>query len=132
MMMRLLVLLFIVIPALEIWAIIEVGQRIGGWQTFGLIILTGIVGAYLAKKEALKVWNYAQHDMASGQIPTRHILDGICVFAGGIFLLSPGFLTDIAGILLILPVTRRLFRNVLSIWIQKRLSNGRPFFYFRR
>jgi UPF0716 protein FxsA len=129
---RVLLLLFIVVPALEIWAIIEVGQRIGGWQTFALIILTGIVGAYLAKKEAIKVWSYAQSDMAAGQMPTRHIMDGICLFAGGLFLLSPGFLTDIAGILLVLPLTRSFFRNLLSVWIQKKLSNGRPFFFFRR
>ncbi|MEF3303811.1 FxsA family protein [Paenibacillus sp. GYB003] len=129
---RVLLLLFIVVPALELWTIIEVGQRIGGWQTFILIVLTGIVGAYLAKKEAAKVWAYAQRDMAAGMAPTLAILDGICIFAGGVFLVSPGFLTDVAGILLVLPVTRPLFRKLLVAWIQKRLSRGRPFFFFRR
>lgn len=129
---RILLLLFIVVPALEIWAIIEVGQRIGGWQTFALIVLTGIVGAYFAKKETVKVWTYAQRDMAAGLPPGRHILDGICVFAGGVLLLSPGFLTDIVGILLVVPTTRVLFRNVLLVWIQRKLAQGRPFFFFRR
>lgn len=129
---RLLLLLFIVVPALEIWTIVAVGQRIGGWQTFLLIVLTGIVGAYLAKKEAGRVWTYAQRDMAAGIVPTRAILDGICVFAGGAFLISPGFLTDIIGILLLLPPTRSFFRNMLSAWIQKKLAEGRTFFFFRR
>lgn len=129
---RILLVLFIIVPALELWTIVEVGKRIGGWQTFLVIVLTGIVGAYLAKKEAARVWAYAQRDMASGIVPTRAILDGICVFAGGVFLISPGFLTDIAGILLVLPFTRALFRSLLLVWIQKLLASGRPFFFFRR
>lgn len=129
---RLLLLLFIIVPALEIWTIIEVGQRIGGWQTFALIVLTGFVGAYLSKREAVKVWTHAQRDLSMGQMPTQPILDGVCVFAGGLFLLSPGFLTDIAGILLVLPVTRPLFRRLLHAWIQKKLSQGGSFYFFRR
>ncbi|PYI57060.1 FxsA family protein [Paenibacillus flagellatus] len=129
---RLLAVLFIVVPALEIWAIVEIGQRIGGWQTFGLLLLTGFVGAYVSKREAAKVWAEAQRQLSMGQMPTQSILDGICIFAGGLMLMSPGFLSDIAGIVLLLPFTRPLLRGVLASWIRRKLANGQSFFFFRR
>lgn len=129
---RLLIILFIVIPALEIWTIISVGQWIGGWQTFALMIITGFAGAYLSKKEAGKVWAYAQQQMSMGQPPGHAIMEGICIFTGGLLLMSPGFLTDVVGILLLLPITRPIFRRLLYAWIQKKLSRGQTFFFFRR
>ncbi|MEF3307573.1 membrane protein FxsA [Paenibacillus sp. GYB004] len=129
---KVLLLVFIIIPALEIWAIIEVGQRIGGWQTFGLILLTGFAGAYLARKEGSKVWAQVQRQMSVGQMPGDAILDGVCVLVGGLLLLSPGFLTDIAGIILLIPFTRPIFRNMLSAWLRNKIANGQNYFFFRR
>ncbi|MDF2723433.1 MAG: hypothetical protein K0Q59_3108 [Paenibacillus sp.] len=123
--------LFIVVPALEIWTIVEVGQRIGGWQTFVLIVLSGFVGATLSKREAAKAWASAQHRLSMGQMPTLPVLDGICVFVGGLFLLSPGFLTDLVGLLLVLPFTRPPFRRLLHRWIQKKLAEGGSLPFFR-
>lgn len=131
-MAKVLLLVFIIVPALEIWAIIEVGQRIGGWQTFGLILLTGFAGAYLARKEGGKVWAQVQRQMSVGQMPGDAILDGVCILIGGLLLLSPGFLTDIAGIFLLLPITRPFFRHMLSAWLRNKLANGQNYFFFRR
>ena len=123
-MFRLAVILMIVIPALEIWILIMTGQWIGGWLTIGLLILSGFLGAFLTKREASKVWLYAKGQMSLGQVPTKSILDGICVFAGGILLLTPGFLSDILGFLLLVPSTRPYFSAWLLYLIQRKISGG--------
>ncbi len=131
-MFRMLVIVMIVVPALEIWGLITVGHFLGGWQTFALLLLSGFVGAYLSKREARKVWNYARHEMAAGQIPARSILDGICIFAGGLLLVTPGFFTDIAGFLLVFPATRPLFRALVLKFVRTRLERGQFYFFFKR
>jgi UPF0716 protein FxsA len=131
-MFRILVVIMIVVPALEIWGLITVGKLIGGWQTFALILLTGFVGAFLARKEASRVWNYARMQLAAGQLPGRSILDGICIFAGGLLLLTPGFLTDTLGFLLVMPATRPFFRNALLHFIRTRINRGDISFFSRR
>ncbi len=123
-MFRWIVVLMIVIPALEIWTLIQVGQVIGGWQTFGLIVLTGLAGAILTKRQAANVWQFAKGQMAMGQVPAKSILDGICVFAGGLLLLTPGFLSDLLGFLLLIPATRPFFAAWLLWFIRKKISSG--------
>ncbi|GIP33704.1 FxsA family protein [Paenibacillus sp. J2TS4] len=131
-MFKWLILLLITVPALEIWGIIAVGSWIGGWQTFLLIVLTGLIGAYLAKSEGRKVWEYAQQQMALGYSPTASLLDGIIVFAGGVFLLAPGFITDIVGLVLLLPFTRPVVKRWLYLWIERQIQKGRFLFFTRR
>ncbi|WJH34731.1 FxsA family protein [Paenibacillus aurantius] len=130
-MFRWLVALFILVPALEIWGLISIGRLIGGWPTFLLVLLTGFLGAYLAKREAQRVWRYANDQMARGQVPTASILDAICIFAGGLLLLLPGFLTDIAGLVLLLPVTRSACKAGILYLLQKQLAKG-SIRFFRR
>lgn len=132
MMYRILLAIFIIIPAIEIAGMIALGHYIGGWSTFGLIVLSGFIGAYLAKREGRKVWEYAQYQLSTGQVPTASLLDGICVFLGGVLLISPGFLTDILGFLLVLPVTRPLFKALLYGIIQKQISKGNSFRIFTK
>jgi UPF0716 protein FxsA len=129
-MFRVLLAIFIIVPALEVTGMITLGHFIGGWTTFGLILLSGFVGAYLAKREGRKVWAYARQQMSMGQVPTESILDGICIFAGGIFLITPGFLTDILGFLLVFPLTRPIFKVLLLTFIKKQISRGGGNFQF--
>lgn len=129
-MLRYLIVLLVVAPALEIWVLLETGRLIGGWQTFALILLTGFAGALLAKREGRRVYAYARHELAQGTIPTSAILDGICIFAGGLLLLTPGLLSDIVGLLLVLPGTRNLFKGMLEKFIRRRIENGQ-IRYFR-
>lgn len=131
-MFRWLVALFILAPAVELYLLIQTGRLIGGLNTLGLIILTGFLGAYLAKREGRRVWEYAQYRMSRGEVPTDSILDGICVFAGGMLLLAPGFLSDIIGLALLLPFTRPLPKLLLLRFIRRRLNNGGFTFYRRR
>lgn len=117
-------MLLIIIPAIEITMLIYSGKIIGIWSTFLLIIFTGVLGAYLAKKQGLMVLRQAQEQMNRGQIPGNAILDGICVFAGGILLLTPGFITDVLGFFLLLPVTRKFVKLFMISRLKKWMEKG--------
>jgi UPF0716 protein FxsA len=116
--------LLIIVPALEMWGIIEMGHWIGGWQTFGLLIATGFLGAWLIRVEGRKVWQQAQRQMQAGQVPGLSILDGLCVLAGGIMLMAPGFLSDIIGITMLLPFTRPIYRIFMYRWLERKIRSG--------
>ncbi|WHY77904.1 FxsA family protein [Neobacillus sp. WH10] len=122
--MRYLIILFIAIPAAEIGLLLFSGKTIGVWPTILLIILTGVIGAYLAKREGLQTIRKAQEQLRSGQIPGEAVLDGICILIGGILLLLPGFITDISGFLLLFPPTRRLFKFLMINSIRKKIKRG--------
>ncbi|CAN7291850.1 FxsA family protein [Rossellomorea sp. LjRoot5] len=121
--MRYMLLLLIIIPALEIGLLVLSGQAIGLVPTVLLIITTGILGAYLAKKQGIETIRKAQRDMQYGQMPGEAIMDGLCILVGGILLLTPGFVTDAFGFLLLLPPTRRMFKpyffRLFKRWINK-------------
>ncbi|WP_408899455.1 FxsA family protein [Nocardioides sp. R1-1] len=109
----LLFLAFVVMPILEIVVLIQVGQAIGPWWTILLLVLDSIIGAWLIKREGRRAWQALRERLESGRMPARELADGVLVVLGGAFMLSPGFVTDALGILLILPVTRPLFRGLL-------------------
>ena len=131
-MFRFLLIIMIGVPALEIWGLVKAAQFIGAWQTILAVIATGIIGAYLAKREGLKTWLRAQDELNRMQIPNQAILDGISIFSGGLLLLTPGFFTDTIGFLLILPFSRYTLQFYLKKWLAKKLKNGNFHFYFRR
>lgn len=121
--MRYLLLLIIIIPAMDIGLLLFSGKTIGVWPTLIFIILTGVIGAYLAKREGLQTIRRAQEQLRYGQIPGEAVLDGICILIGGTFLLTPGFITDLVGFLMLFPPTRKLFKffmkNSFRKWIDK-------------
>lgn len=118
----LLFLAFVVMPILEIFVLIQVGQAIGPWWTILLLVLDSIIGAWLIKREGRRAWQALQARLQTGQMPARELADGVLVVLGGAFMLSPGFVTDILGILLILPVTRPLFRGLLTSYAVNRIT----------
>ncbi|GAX89475.1 FxsA family protein [Effusibacillus lacus] len=130
-MFRILLLLFILVPIIEIYLLIQVGEVIGGWQTVLLVLLTGLLGAYLAKTQGRAVWYRLQSELSMGRPPGDALLDGVCVLAGGVLLLTPGFATDILGLVLLLPPTREPIKRVLRRWLEKQLSKG-TWITFRR
>ncbi|MDP4170288.1 MAG: FxsA family protein [Bacillota bacterium] len=117
-------LLIILVPAADIGVLLLSGKTIGVLPTILFIILSGVVGAYLAKSQGLKTLRKAQEELRNGRMPGEAILDGICILIGGTLLITPGFVTDILGLLLLLPFTRRFFkyllRNSFKKWINKR------------
>ena len=111
--MRYILLLIIIIPAAEISVFLLSGNIIGIWPTIAIIFLTGIIGAYLAKKQGLETLRKAQELMRYGQMPREAILDGICILFGGILLLTPGFISDIIGLLMLMPPTKPIFKRLI-------------------
>lgn len=123
-MFRILLALIIVVPALEIGLLVFFGNIIGAWPTIILIILTGVIGAWLAKQQGLETLRKAQREMSYGHIPGESIIDGICVLVGGVLLLTPGFITDTVGFLLLLPPTRNMIKPFIGKLIQRIINRG--------
>jgi UPF0716 protein FxsA len=108
-----LVLLFIVVPIAELAVIIQVGQVIGVWWTIGLLVVDSVLGSVLMRSQGRTAWRRFNEAAQAGRVPAREVLDGALVIFGGALLLTPGFLSDILGIVLLLPPTRALVRAVL-------------------
>jgi len=108
-----LVLLFIVVPIAELAVIIQVGEAIGVWWTIALLIADSLLGSLLMRHQGRVAWRRFTTSVRSGRVPAREVLDGALVLFGGAMLLTPGFLSDILGALLLLPPTRAVIRGVL-------------------
>jgi UPF0716 protein FxsA len=109
-----LVLLFIAVPIAELAVIIQVGQAIGVWWTIGLLIVDSLLGAWLMRHQGRTAWRRFNEAVGAGRVPAREVLDGALVIFGGALLLTPGFLTDILGLVLLIPPSRALVRMVLA------------------
>jgi UPF0716 protein FxsA len=119
-MVGVLVLLFILVPLAELYVIIQVGQAFGALNTIALLIVISAVGAWLAKREGLNVWRRFQRQVESGSVPGKEIADGVMILFAGALLMSPGFLTDLLGIALLLPPVRAVIRGTLMRQAAKR------------
>jgi UPF0716 protein FxsA len=113
--------LFVVVPLVEIYVIIQVGQAIGPWWTILLLVLDSIFGTWLIRHEGSRAWEALRVALDSGRMPARELADGALILIGGTLMLAPGFVTDAFGILMILPVTRPLFRRLLTGVVANRL-----------
>ena len=109
-----LIAIFLVVPAAELYVILKVGDAIGLPLTFAILVADSLLGSILLKTQGRAVWGRFTENMNAGRIPHREVLDGVLVIFGGAFLITPGFLTDILGILLLLPPTRSLFRGIVT------------------
>jgi UPF0716 protein FxsA len=116
--------LLLVVPVLEIAAIIAVGKVIGGWQTLVLLIVESALGAWLVRREGARAWKALTTALNTGQMPSRQLADAALVLVGGTLLLTPGFLTDVVGFFFILPITRPIARTALEAVVAKRLLGG--------
>ena len=117
----LLLVAFIVVPLVEIYVIIQIGQVIGAWWTLLLLIADSIFGSWLVKREGSRAWRALRSALDERRMPARELADGMLILVGGTLMLTPGFVTDIFGILCILPATRPLGRRVLAGVISRRL-----------
>jgi len=114
-----LLLAFILIPLLELTLLIKLGGAIGVLNTIGIVILTAVVGAYLARMEGTRTLLHIRASMDRGIMPTDELIDALIIFASGAVLLTPGFLTDLCGLLLLFPPSRHAFRE----WLKRRLAS---------
>ena len=120
-----LVLLFIVVPIAELYVLIQIGQAIGILPTIALLILDSVLGAVLMRSQGRAAWMRFNRALAEGRVPGREVIDGALVIFGGALLLTPGFLSDILGLILLLPPTRALVRRVLVARFGGRARGGR-------
>jgi UPF0716 protein FxsA len=112
---------FVVVPLVEIYVLIQVGQVIGPWWTILLLVLDSLLGSWLIKREGGRAWQGLRTALQTGRMPARELADGALILVGGTLMLSPGFVTDAFGILLILPFTRPVARRLLTRVVAQRL-----------
>lgn len=121
-MLPVLVLAFIVVPLAEIYVIVQVGDAIGVLRTIALLLAVSLSGAWLVRREGTRAWRAVQNALAEGRMPGSEIVDGALVLAGGVLLLTPGFITDAAGAVLVLPPTRAVVRRLARYWLARRVT----------
>jgi UPF0716 protein FxsA len=109
---------------MELYILIETGRMIGVGATLGLIIMTGVAGAWLARSQGLEILQRIQHDTAKGQMPAQTLIDGALILVGGLLLLTPGFFTDALGFSFLIPLSRELWRKAFSVWLEKQVRQG--------
>jgi UPF0716 protein FxsA len=117
-------LLFTVIPLIEIWVLIQIGQRIGAFDTIALIILTGILGAFLARSQGFFIISKIQNDLQQGRMPADSLTDGLIIIVGAVLLITPGLITDIFGFLLLVPQTRLVLKQIILRQFKKYISRN--------
>jgi len=118
----LLVALFILVPIAELAVIIQVGQAIGVWWTIALLIVDSVIGSLLMRSQGRLAWRRFNESVGAGRIPAREVADGVLVIFGGALLLTPGFLSDILGLLFLLPPTRAAIRRIFLRQAMKRIT----------
>jgi UPF0716 protein FxsA len=109
----LLILIFIVVPIAELALLIQVGQLIGVWWTIALLFADAIIGSMLLRSQTRSAWRRFNEALGAGRVPHKEVVDGVLVIFGGVLLLTPGFITDIFGLLFLFPPTRVLLRGLL-------------------
>jgi UPF0716 protein FxsA len=122
-------MLFIAIPVVELYILIEVGKKIGSLTTIGIIILTGILGTYLIKSQGFMILRKIQNDLNEGIMPRDSLIQGAIILLGGVLLLTPGFITDITGFIFLIPAGRKIVKKYLLKWLKGKIKEDN--FYFR-
>jgi UPF0716 protein FxsA len=121
-----LLILFTVVPIVELLLLIKLGEVVGFWPTVALVIGTGALGAFLTRLEGLRVLRQVQTEFAEGRVPTDRLLDGLLILLAGAVLLTPGLLTDALGFFLLIPPGRRLVRRTIAAIAARKLGVSRP------
>lgn len=123
--MKYLVSLIVILPIIEIAVLLLSGHLIGVWPTLLLILVTGVIGLFLAKRQGMDTWRKAQEQLKDGYMPGNEIIDGICILIGGLFLVLPGLISDFIGIILLLPFTRGIIKPIVLRMIMNRVNRGK-------
>ena len=127
-----LALAFVVLPIVEIYLLIQLGQVVGPWWTILILIADGVLGSYLIKHEGSRAWRALRQALDEGRMPATELADGGLILVGGTLLLTPGFVSDVVGLFFILPVTRPLARRMLAGYVTRKLvSSGQVRFQTR-
>ena len=120
-----LLLLFVAVPALELYVLVQIGERIGLLATIGLILFTGFLGSALLRQQGMVVWKRFNDRLATGQLPSNELVEALIVLVSGALLLTPGVLTDFVGFLGLVPGTRSGLRIFLQRWFKRLQAQGK-------
>jgi UPF0716 protein FxsA len=120
----LLVAALVIVPIVEIWVLLQVGQVLGVLPTVVLLVTLSLLGAFLLRREGARAWRAFRTALGSGRLPAKEVADGALVIFGGALLLTPGFATDAFGLLCVLPPSRAVLRRLLTRQVARRLSVG--------
>ena len=123
-----LVAVFVLLPLAELALLIQVGRAIGLLSTLVIVVLTGVIGAALARKQGLRAWLAIQAELRQGRMPAAALMDGLLILIGGIVLLTPGILTDLLGFALLLPPTRNALKRSLRRRFERAIDRGEASF----
>ncbi|MFO8052601.1 MAG: FxsA family protein [Candidatus Omnitrophota bacterium] len=127
-----LILLFTVVPIVELALLIKIGQFLGVFYTVGIVIITGVTGAYLAKLQGLITLRRIQEEVNNGRMPADRLFDGVLILCSGLLLLTPGLITDLLGFLGLIPLSRNLLKRWLRQKIKDIISEGRVITFHQR
>ncbi len=116
-------LLFALIPVVELSLLIEIGSRIGTFNTIIIVIVTAIVGAYMVRLEGLHIIYRMRNNLQEGIFPAEELIDGIMILIAGALLLTPGFFTDVVGILMVVPISRNWIKRIFRWYLEKHVSS---------
>ena len=120
----LLVAALVIVPVIELYVVIQVGQGIGVLPTLVLLVVMSLLGGYLLRREGMRTWRALREALQAGRLPAREVADGALVILGGSLLLTPGFATDAFGLLCVLPPSRAVLRRLLTGLVARRLGGG--------
>ncbi|AOY74752.1 FxsA family protein [Clostridium formicaceticum] len=127
-----LILLFTIVPIVELAILLKLSNYIGLGYTLLIVLITGILGASLARSEGRGVIRRIKLEMAQGRMPGDELINGLCVVVGGALLLTPGIFTDVIGFSLVIPVTRAAIKSTVRGKIKKMIEEGSFMFYYRK
>lgn len=115
---------FTLIPLIELYLLIKVGSLVGAGPTVLIVVGTGVVGTYLARQQGFQVWRGINQSLNQGEFPAEKLVDGLLVLGAGLLLITPGILTDLVGFLMLIPLTRGIFRRWLSARFSGMIQRG--------
>lgn len=118
-------LLFVALPLVDLWVLVQIGRALGPWTALALVLGTGLAGAALARAEGYRVLRSWRSALAEGRLPDEGVLSGVLVLAGGVLLVTPGVITDALGLALLFPPTRRAVAAGVRRWLRRELDAGR-------
>jgi len=119
-----LLLLFTLLPVTELFILIKAGGAIGTLNTVAIVIVTGVIGASFARSQGAQIITKIKTQLSQGQLPGEDLLEGAMILAGGILLVTPGFITDLVGLSLLFPPTRKLYANLTFNYFKKKFESG--------
>ncbi|WZL72097.1 FxsA family protein [Clostridiaceae bacterium 35-E11] len=126
-----LILLFTVTPVVELALLFQLNNYIGLGYTLGIVLFTGIFGAYLAKSQGRQILSRIKYEMQEGRMPGEELINGLCVLLGGAMLLTPGIITDTFGFVLVIPITREAVKLYLKEKFRKMIESGNVNIFFK-